>query len=432
MTAEVAILNAEAVALAADSAVTATNHHGRKIFNTATKLFPLSVKQPIAVMFYGSVLFGRLPWEAVIKAYRRHTERRNHQTIRDASEDFVQYLNTLQGSVTDEDRAATARALLRWEVRRLAMGIAEERLSRQRNGKRFTVRSESSTLNKLLVRRKTELQQLPICDDMSPTEARSMVRSMVRDWQPIEHEIFGNTGGRLDSAQRQSTKEMLQRSLMCTIQWPGSTGIVLSGFGTSQLFPALSHFRVEPALGAGVRVNSVEAIDLEADSRARIVPLAQTEMMNSYLRGWHPALYGMLGQSLDRMNGRSGDHILSRVKDDLPSATFRALKRDVQAMQAKLSESLRYELVQEMEWMHTQPIMSIVNMLPKEELAEMAEALVNLTSLQRRISPQEESVGGPVDVAVVSRGDGLVWIKRKHYFPKELNFRYFEQNKLQY
>ena len=63
--------------------------------------------------------------------------------------------------------------------------------------------------------------------------------------------------------------------------------------------------------------------------------------------------------------------------------------------------------------------------LPKEELAEMAETLVNLTSFKRRVTPEAETVGGPIDVAVISKGDGLVWIKRKHYFVPELNPRYF-------
>ena len=58
----------------------------------------------------------------------------------------------------------------------------------------------------------------------------------------------------------------------------------------------------------------------------------------------------------------------------------------------------------------------------------MAEALVNLTSLKRRVTPEDETVGGPVDVAVISKGDGLIWIKRKHYFAPELNHRYFERD----
>ena len=38
---------------------------------------------------------------------------------------------------------------------------------------------------------------------------------------------------------------------------------------------------------------------------------------------------------------------------------------------------------------------------------------------------EEETVGGPIDVAVISKGDGFVWIKRKHYFDRELNQHFF-------
>lgn len=60
-------------------------------------------------------------------------------------------------------------------------------------------------------------------------------------------------------------------------------------------------------------------------------------------------------------------------------------------------------------------------MLPKDELAAMAESLVNLASFKRRVTDEEETVGGPIDVAVISRGDGFIWIKRKHYFEPGLN-----------
>ena len=71
------------------------------------------------------------------------------------------------------------------------------------------------------------------------------------------------------------------------------------------------------------------------------------------------------------------------------------------------------------------PVVDTVRFLPKNELVEMAETLVNLTSFRQRMSPDAETVGGPVDVAVISRGDGFIWIKRKHYFQAELNHQFF-------
>ena len=51
----------------------------------------------------------------------------------------------------------------------------------------------------------------------------------------------------------------------------------------------------------------------------------------------------------------------------------------------------------------------------------IAEVLINLTSLRRRVSSDQETVSGPVDVAVISKGDGAVWIERKHYLDLKLN-----------
>ncbi len=61
MTAEVAVLNREAVAIAADSAVTLTSpeRDEQKIYNTANKIFVLSEIEPLAVMIYGPTSLKR-------------------------------------------------------------------------------------------------------------------------------------------------------------------------------------------------------------------------------------------------------------------------------------------------------------------------------------------------------------------------------------
>ena len=91
---------------------------------------------------------------------------------------------------------------------------------------------------------------------------------------------------------------------------------------------------------------------------------------------------------------------------------------------------LRYfedRLRQDFGIMNPDDISRMVAYLSKEDVAELAEALVHLTLLKLKVSPEHETVGGPIDVAVISKGDGLIWIKRKHYFERELNPRYFHQ-----
>jgi hypothetical protein len=73
---------------------------------------------------------------------------------------------------------------------------------------------------------------------------------------------------------------------------------------------------------------------------------------------------------------------------------------------------------------HAYPLRRVLGDLPVEEMAELAETLVNLQSLKEKVTKPSASVGGPVDVAVITKNEGLVWIKRKLYFDGALNPRY--------
>ena len=64
----------------------------------------------------------------------------------------------------------------------------------------------------------------------------------------------------------------------------------------------------------------------------------------------------------------------------------------------------------------------IIDSMPGVKLAILAETLANnTTAFKRRISLSAETVGGPVDVLLITKGDGPVWIKRKHYFDPDIN-----------
>lgn len=51
----------------------------------------------------------------------------------------------------------------------------------------------------------------------------------------------------------------------------------------------------------------------------------------------------------------------------------------------------------------------------------MAEGMINLTSFKRRLVLDNfsETVGGPIDIAFISKGDGFIWIKRKSILIKK-------------
>ena len=80
-------------------------------------------------------------------------------------------------------------------------------------------------------------------------------------------------------------------------------------------------------------------------------------------------------------------------------------------------------------WIHSfhnymWPVKSTLRFLSKDEMADLAESLIKFTSLRRRVSDEYETVKKPVDVAIISKHDGFVWVRRKLYFSSEFNMGY--------
>jgi len=76
---------------------------------------------------------------------------------------------------------------------------------------------------------------------------------------------------------------------------------------------------------------------------------------------------------------------------------------------------------------YVQPVISSIGYLRKEDLIELAESLINITSVKRKTSEYLQSVGGPVDIAIITKHEGFVWIKRKEIIDKDLNSMFYNR-----
>ena len=94
MTAIIGVMNKHAVAIAADSAVTLGG--GRKVLNSANKLFSLSKHHPIAVAIYGNAELVGTPWEIIIKEYRKNLKDKPLTHVSDYVNDFFDFIRHKQ------------------------------------------------------------------------------------------------------------------------------------------------------------------------------------------------------------------------------------------------------------------------------------------------------------------------------------------------
>jgi len=202
------------------------------------------------------------------------------------------------------------------------------------------------------------------------------------------------------------------------------TGLIFTGFGEDEIYPQLIPINISMVVDNRLRyfVNENRIASISNYNNGAVCPFAQTDVINKILSGIDPSLNDVYHNNFGALFEKYNREILTILGDNDPE-----MSAQIQALDTR---KLVFEYAQMNQQItrlnYIAPLMNAVSSLSKEDLAEMAESLIYLTYLKRRITNAEESVGGPVDVAIISKGDGFIWIKRKHYFKPELNQFYFD------
>jgi hypothetical protein len=63
----------------------------------------------------------------------------------------------------------------------------------------------------------------------------------------------------------------------------------------------------------------------------------------------------------------------------------------------------------------------VVPAMPIQDAIDLAEFLVDLSIKFSRFTPGAQTVGGPIEIAAITKHEGFKWVLRKHYFTRELN-----------
>lgn len=428
MTAEVAVINRSAVALAADSAVTSQGG----IYDSANKLFTLSKYHPVGVMIYGSPTYMGMPWETIIKCYRDDKGDKSLNEVYDYAVDFFNWIRSTKASILGEPVVEGAVDGLYERVVHDCLQMIDGTVSNR-------VSDEADNIQQTIGNVIDEY--IDILDDWGYIE--NINGEFIKE-EDIRHEVSNtlqiadqrrshysknrltfltdeNIEGRLEDVEKIST-------IYTAKGWNYNTGVVLSGFGEDEYIPHLADFNVEPIYNGKMKVELNNEFNT---GRGTIIPFAQGEMVQRFVGGIDPdykatildyiedRIYRYPNEIIDELSNRG---YINESDDNIDELKNKIENRSLDMINDLKSDIERYEYIQ-----HTNPIVDNLDNLPKEELAVMAETFVNITSFKRRVSGNEaETVGGPIDVAVISKGDGFIWTKRKHYFDADLNHHFFE------
>ncbi len=424
MTAEVALLNREAVALAADSAVSLMGYDQPKIYNSANKIFTLSPTEPVAVMVFNSGALGSVPWETIIKEYRREYGSKPRGTIDKYSKRLLKYLVPFLKKHAPQSHISHTIRVVNLELQKLWSEVVNSAGEAFLEGAKVSLDAAEYVIEVLIDGRLEQFQLEESMIDMSQMEAEKQIIGAIPQLDDYIKEQF--EGVELSDHTLDKIKAILQSALRSGSAQDWSSGLVVTGFGRDEVLPSLVHHQICGLGQNKVYFKTIEEIRIDEDNPASIQPFAQTDMISSFMNGLDPRMYTAVHSTVNRIFGK----LIDRINSLLDSNDNRSDQsgEHLSASRDEFMKLFESEVQQHMIYQSYLPIMNVVAALPKEELADLAEALVNITSVRRRVTPVAETVGGPCDVAVISKGDGFVWIKRKHYFTPELNPRYFRRD----
>ena len=410
MTSEIAVMNQRAVALAADSAVTLIDGGNVVVRNEQRKLFNLVPGKPVGLMFFGVADMMGHPWDQLVEHYQKHRQP-NFASMREYAASFTNMLDNLEEFFPRARQKDDYRRLLA-SVFRYAFHLAQF----LRESSDELAKADDRTILEYAVERMWRDYQFR--EDGSPRGnlacfPKDFGQRVAREYAGTIDDVIAYGFGQFGLG-KQAIVRLKEIAIFCVIKdlfVEDVTGLVFAGFGADERYPSAVAYFVSAIVGGIVKRSEVTVDAIDTDVRSKIRVFADSEVTNAFIRGidfnLERRLYGGFGMVLHGL--------VDQMADAMPDAVAReALRRHFHnEVVPRYFSSLRGTIGEYQQQAFINPILRVLEIAGSKELAETARELVGLNVFKKRIMAQRETVGGAIDVAIISREGGFQWWARQ-------------------
>ncbi|MBU6444582.1 MAG: hypothetical protein KGR48_11795 [Alphaproteobacteria bacterium] len=407
MTSEIAVMNQRAVAMAADSAVTLIGGGTVVVRNEQRKLFNLMPGQPVGLMFFGVADIMGHPWDQLIGHYQKAAKPGHLPHVRDYAAGFTAMLDHLEEFFPRDRQKDEYKRLLASVFRYVLQFAHYLRQSGEAQGL-----GDVATLEQAIALVWRDYQFL---GDGTPRPdlgcfPEGFGQKVRQEHGGLIEELIGY-GFATYGLSQQAQKQLHDIAVFCVVKdlfLEDVTGLVFAGFGAEDRYPVVVTWYLSAiVLGIAKRTEaSHDGIDSETKSKIRI--FADSEVTTAFIRGidfnLERQVYGGFGVMMQAL--------VDQVVDEFPAeATAResvrtrfqgeVVPRYLNIFQRMIAEYQQKTFIN--------PVLRVLEIATRSELGDTARELVSLNVFKKRIMAQRETVGGAIDVAVISRDDGFQW-----------------------
>ncbi len=421
MTVEIAVMNKNAIVLAADSMVTIghVKYEYPKSFHSVNKIYPISKIHDVCIMVYGNAEFMGVPWETIIKIYRKKLDNRKFSRLEEYANDFLRFLEEEDKIIPESEQKKYFYSYILRHFLYLNNNIKKniEKVIR-----------EEGEINELQIK---EIINNIIIDDYKIWKRAKLLSNIPKNYIEVLIKKFYNIINDTikDVFQRLPISETYRKklieisvSIFTRDIFPGNiSGVVFAGFGEEDTFPSINSYKIEVKINRKLKYIKEKSFKINNENCSAIIPFAQSTMIEEFLEGISRKTTSILLNHFDSLLSDYNNFVIKNLykKNDSKTKEYR-MKLEI--IKKNLIDVLKERVSFLTKKINLNPFLEMVEFLPKNELVELAELLIELTILKQKFSfGTINTVGGPIDVALISKWDGFAWIKRKQYFKTELN-----------
>lgn len=465
MTSQQLLMNHLGVALASDSTVTMGN--SGRTFSTVNKIFSLAGRQPVAFMVSNAANYipAGISWERVIGLYREYRGEEELAQLVDYVSDFKKFITSHESlNVVEVNDIAIQSDLISEFTRLVTPAEQKEKMKRSTgySGEQVWKETDLTQYFDDAIHKRVE-------DLLLQTRTRSQERfngENPEEWANHQYKVrkihIDNIGAAANEFCKRHEINMYEE--MCEIfhyhlcafendfKWRATSKIVITGFGKTELKPTMSFFEVGCDVGSGPFSPSTRYYirnrrnysdlgswlqeDNEDDPSEYLWStigfsngFAQKDNMEALLAGIHPQTRDALFRYLPFQMKKKVEEEILHIVSDVPGvgkATLAKIAKQLEAKNMDIYKTIDDCVHEEVmgEWMRRRGSFDAVTAkVPVEELARFVEVLVSLEAQVSHYLHDIRSVGGPIDVATITKEDGFLWVKSKQQYNKQLNPR---------